>query len=112
VFLETGKIKSPTKRRLSPSGMKDVEKELSLDLPVVNYTNDKETKDFLEKEARKLSPGLNKKSGSRYRLNRCARSSSSRESSLHTETWFMNIFGSMKAKRPLHEFLMAGTSTS
>jgi len=70
LFLETGKIKSPIKRSLSTSGTKDVERGLSLDLPVVVYTNDKETKDFLELAAQKLAPGLKRKSGVRYRLNR------------------------------------------
>src|SRR5713226_9352152 len=70
LFLETGKIRSPTKRSLSTSGAKDVERGLSLDLPVVVYTNDKETKAFLEREAQKLAPGLKRKSGVRYRLNR------------------------------------------
>jgi hypothetical protein len=37
---------------------------------VVIYTNDKETKDFLEREAQKIAPGLKRKSGARYRLNR------------------------------------------
>ncbi len=70
LFLETGKVKSPTKRSLSLSGTRDVERGLSLDLPIVVYTNDKETKDFLEREAQKLGLGLKRKSGSRYRLNR------------------------------------------
>jgi hypothetical protein len=70
LFLETGKIRSPTKRSLTKSGRKDVERGLRLDLPVVVYTNDKETKDFLERESRKLVPGLKRKSGARYRLNR------------------------------------------
>src|ERR1700685_4074478 len=70
VFLKTGKIESPTKRSLSTSGAKDVEQGLSLGLPVVVYTNDKETKDFLEREAQELVPGLKRKSGARYRLNR------------------------------------------
>ena len=70
VFLKTGKIESPTKRSLSTSGAKDVEQGLSLSLPVAVYTNDKETKDFLEREAQKLVPGLKRKSGTRYRLNR------------------------------------------
>jgi hypothetical protein len=43
---------------------------LSLNLPVAVYTNDKETKTFLEREAQKLAPGLKRKSGARYRLNR------------------------------------------
>lgn len=70
VFLKAGKIESPTKRSLSTSGAKDVEQGLSLSLPVAVYTNDKETKDFLEREAQKLVPGLKRKSGARYRLNR------------------------------------------
>ena len=70
VFLETGRIESPTRRSLSRSGVRDVERGLSLDLRVVVYTNDKETKDFLEREALRLAPGLKRKSGARYRLNR------------------------------------------
>lgn len=70
VFLKTGKIESPTKRSLSTAGPKDVEQGLGLNLPVAFYTNDKETKDFLEREAQKLVPGLKRKSGTRYRLNR------------------------------------------
>jgi hypothetical protein len=37
---------------------------------VVVYTNDKETKAFLDREAQKLAPGLKRKSGVRYRHNR------------------------------------------
>jgi carboxylesterase type B len=67
---KTGKIKSPTKRSLSTAGPKDVESGLSLDLPVMVYTSNKETKAFLHQEAQKLAPGLKRKSGARYRLNR------------------------------------------
>ncbi|MGI9064781.1 MAG: SAP domain-containing protein [Pyrinomonadaceae bacterium] len=70
LFLYTGKIESPTRRNLSTPGVKDVERGLSLDLPVVVYTNDKATKSFLEQEALKLAPGLKRRSGARYRLNR------------------------------------------
>ena len=70
LFLETGRIRSRTKRRLSTAAVKDVERGLSLDLPVVVYTNDKETKSFLDREARKRAPGVKRKSGTRYRLNR------------------------------------------
>ena len=69
-FFKAGKIESPTKRSLSRSGIKGVEQGLSLSLPVAVYTNDKETKGFLEREAQKLVPGLKRKSGARYRLNR------------------------------------------
>ena len=70
VFLQTGRIESPTKRSLSTSGVRDVERGLSLNLRVVVYSNDKITKDFLEREALRLAPGLKRKSGARYRLNR------------------------------------------
>ena len=69
-FLRTGKIAPPTKRNLSKPGIKDVERGLSLNLPVLVYTNDRETKSFLEREAQKLAPGFKRKSGARYRLNR------------------------------------------
>lgn len=70
LFFQTGKIKLPTRRNLSTSGTKDFERGLSLDLPVVIYTNNKETKSFLEREALKLAPGVKRKSGVRYRLDR------------------------------------------
>lgn len=70
LFLKTGKIKSPTKRSLSSPGTRDVERGLTLDLRVVVYTNDKKTKEFLEKAAQILAPGLRRKSGARYRINR------------------------------------------
>jgi hypothetical protein len=70
LFLKTGETKNPAKRDLSMSGIKDIQRGLRLDLPVVRYTNDKETKAFLEREAQKLAPGLKRKSGVRYRLNR------------------------------------------
>src|SRR5438094_10337402 len=56
-FLQTGKIKLPTKRSLSKSGPKDLEKGLSLDLLVINYTSNKQTKAFIMREAQKMAPG-------------------------------------------------------
>jgi len=70
VYLATGKIENPTRRSLSTSGVRDVERGLRLDLPVVAYTNDRATKDFLEREAQRLAPGMKRRSGVRYRLNR------------------------------------------
>ena len=70
LFLKTGKIAYPNKRSFSIPNTKDVDLGLSLNLPVVVYTNDRKTKDFLEKEAVKMAPGLKRKSGARYRLNR------------------------------------------
>jgi len=70
LFLKSGKIELPTKPRFTTRSIKDVDLGLKLDLPVAVYTNDKKTKDFLEEEAGKMSPGLRRKSGARYRLNR------------------------------------------
>ena len=69
-FLAHGKVTSPTKRDLSRSGIKDVDRGLRLDLAVILYTNDRATKAFLEREARRLDPTFKRRSGARYRLNR------------------------------------------
>jgi hypothetical protein len=69
-FLAHGKVTSPTKRELSRSGVKDVDLGLRLDRRVVLYTNDRETKTFLDREARKLDPAYKRRGGSRYRFNR------------------------------------------
>lgn len=69
VFLQTGKISSPARKNLSKSGVRDCEKGLHLGLPVERYTSNKETKDFIVREALKIAPGLRRKSGARYRLN-------------------------------------------
>jgi hypothetical protein len=69
-YLAHGKVANPTKRNLSRSGIKDVDRGLRLDLPVVLYTNDRETKAFLEREALKIDPSFRRRSGARYRLNR------------------------------------------
>jgi len=69
-FLAHGEVTSPTKRDLSRSGIKDVDRGLQLDLAVILYTNDRETKAFLEREARRLDPTFKRRSGARYRLNR------------------------------------------
>lgn len=70
IYLQTGKIENPTRKRISKSGVKDLEKGLTLDLPIGNYTSNKVTKDFILKEALKILPNLKRKSGSSYRINR------------------------------------------
>src|SRR3954465_10671212 len=70
LFLATGKTKHPAKRGLTRSRAKDADRGLRLNLPVAMYTNDKETKDFLDREAQRIAPGMKRKSGVRYRLNR------------------------------------------
>jgi hypothetical protein len=69
-YLQTGKVRLPTKRSLTKVGVKDIELGLSLKLLIVNYTSNKVTKSFIEKEALKIAPTLKRKSGARYRLNR------------------------------------------
>jgi len=69
-FLATGRLTRPTKRDVSRSGIKDVDRGLRLGLRVIPFTNDSETKAFLEREARRLDPAFTRRSGSRYRLNR------------------------------------------
>jgi hypothetical protein len=69
-FLESGKIQSPTRRSPSASGARDAERGLNLNLAIAIYRNDRATWHFIEREAEKLAPGLKRKSGARYRLNR------------------------------------------
>jgi SAP domain-containing protein len=69
-FLRTGRLRTPNRKILSQFSLRDTEKGLTLALPVVRYTSDKETKDFIVREALKIAPNLKRKSGARYRLNR------------------------------------------
>jgi hypothetical protein len=69
-FLRTGDMKLPTKRALRKTGAKDLERGLSLNLRIEHYTSNRETKDFIIREARKLAPEGREKSGVWYRLNR------------------------------------------
>jgi hypothetical protein len=69
-FLRTGKVNLPTKRALRKTGTKDLERGLRLNLPIEHYTSNRETKDFIVREARKVAPKVSAKSGVWYRLNR------------------------------------------
>lgn len=69
-YLRTRCLKNPARKINKRTGVRDSDRGLSLHLPIVNYTNDRMTKDFLEREGRRLNPGFKFKSGSRYRLNR------------------------------------------
>jgi len=55
---------------MTKEGPRDIDKGLRLDLPVVHYTSNRETKDFIEREAAKLEPNFRRKPGTRYLLNR------------------------------------------
>ena len=69
-FLGTGDVALPTKRSLRRTGVKDLERGLNLKLRIENYTSNRETKDFLVEEARRMAPDVREKSGVWYRLNR------------------------------------------
>jgi hypothetical protein len=70
MFLRTGQACVPTKRSLRKTGMKDLERGLHLKLRIEHYTSNRETKDFIIKQARLMAPDVRKKSGAWYRLNR------------------------------------------
>jgi len=70
VFLRTGKAALPTKRPLRKTGIKDLERGLSLKLRIENYTSNRETKDFIIQQARMMAPAGRHASGVWYRLNR------------------------------------------
>jgi SAP domain-containing new25 len=70
VFLRTGKAALPTQRSLRRTGLKDVEHGLHLKLRIENYTSNRETKDFIIEQSRRMAPDVRKKSGVWYRLNR------------------------------------------
>lgn len=69
-FLRTGLVKPATRRALRKTGVKDLERGLSLNLPIAHYTSNRETKDFIIQQAKRLAPEVRQKSGVWYRLNR------------------------------------------
>ena len=70
VFLGTGKVALPTKRSLRKTGARDVGRGLNLKLRIENYTSNRETKDFIVRQAHLMAPEVREKSGVWYRLNR------------------------------------------
>jgi SAP domain-containing new25 len=70
MFLRTGAVKLPTKRALRKTGVKDIERGLSLELRIEHYTSNRQTKNFIVREAGKVAPEVREKSGVWYRLNR------------------------------------------
>jgi len=69
-YIRSGRVNQVTPTRAPKVGVRDVDKGLRLDLPVVHYTSNRETKYFLEREAAKIEPGFKRASGTRYLLNR------------------------------------------
>lgn len=69
-FLRTGTLATPTKRALRKTGVKDIERGLTLDLPIEHYTSNRVNKGWLVDQARLMAPDVREKSGVWYRLNR------------------------------------------
>jgi hypothetical protein len=69
-FLRTGRAAAPTKRALRTTGIKDVDRGLTLKLRIERYTSNRATKDFIVAQARAMAPAVREKSGVWYRLNR------------------------------------------
>jgi len=69
-FLRTGEVADLVTRSVAKPGSRDVDEGLTPDLVVRHYTSNKETKDFIRREARKIDPGFTPKPGTRYLLNR------------------------------------------
>ena len=69
-YLGTGEVTQPTKRALRKTGMKDLERGLTLNLRIEHYTSNRETKDFIVDQAKKAAPEVREKPGVWYRLNR------------------------------------------
>jgi hypothetical protein len=69
-FLRLGTIAVPTKRSLRKTGIKDLDRGLTLTLQIQHYTSNRQTKDFIVSQARTITPGVREKSGVWYRLNR------------------------------------------
>ena len=69
-FLRTGTATLPTTRALRKTGVKDLERGLTRTRRIEHYTSNRETKDFIRREARKIAADVREKSGVWYRLNR------------------------------------------
>ena len=69
-FLQTGEARLPTTRPLRKTGTKDSARGLRLTRRIEHYTCNRETKDFIVRQARTLAPEVREKPGVWYRLNR------------------------------------------
>jgi len=69
-ILRTGKKAFAESPKQARGGPRDVDQGLKLDLVVLHYTSNRETKLFIEREAAKVEPGFRRVSGTRYLLNR------------------------------------------
>jgi hypothetical protein len=70
LFLRTGTAALPTRRALRKTGEKDLERGLTLKRRIEHYTSNRQTKNFIIEQARRMAPDVRMKSGVWYRLNR------------------------------------------
>jgi hypothetical protein len=69
-YLTTGRLPKTISSKPLKKGTKDLDKGLTLDLPIANYTSNRVTKGFIRREAARKNPAIKEKSGVWYRLNR------------------------------------------
>jgi hypothetical protein len=68
-FLRTGQVKNSDRTNVIKTGTKDLDIGLAASLPIINYTSNSQTKNFIKTEAQKIEHGLKIKPGVWYRLN-------------------------------------------
>jgi hypothetical protein len=69
-YLSTGRLPKTIRSKPVKRGVRDLDKGLTPDLVIANYTSNRATKDFIVRTANCRSPGIREKSGVWYRLNR------------------------------------------
>jgi len=69
-YLATGRLPKTISSKPLKKGVKDLDRGLRLDLPIANYTSNRQTKGFIIREAQRKNPAAKEKSGIWYRLNR------------------------------------------
>ncbi len=69
-YLKTGKVTKPKWKNIILKGPKDSDIGLRPNLPVKHFTNNKETWDFLNQQAKQFDPNFKRRDGTKYRLNR------------------------------------------
>jgi SAP domain-containing new25 len=69
-YLSTGRLPNKISSKPLKKGVKDLDRGLTLDLVIANYTSNRQTKGFIIREAQRKDPTAKEKSGIWYRLNR------------------------------------------
>src|SRR5262245_7925743 len=69
-YLATGRIPTTVRSKPLKKGVRDLDKGLSPNLPIENYTSNRKTKDFIRQLAERKAAGVKQKSGVWYRVKR------------------------------------------